>query len=162
MRRDAQRIALLAAIFAIFFNSDLAFSQDGIAGPSTDPYATDYAKAANAHDMQEIARYTQERDSYFDLVRLLYFAVGCNVFPNPGIIVGLLVNGNKHLEEKYDHGPVWTYGRDRQKGLLQKLLADAQNEGTARASQTGACDYWHQHPEVLYKLRQAADAVLRR
>lgn len=123
----------------------------------TDPYANDYAKGANAHMKQEKSRYTQERDAFFDQVRIFHFAIGCKVFgERPGIIIGLLTKGNEYLEQKYSG----IYIQERQTGLLQKLLVAAQNEGLARASQAGACDYWHQHPEAIYELRRAATDAL--
>jgi hypothetical protein len=113
----------------------------------TDPYA-------NSYRQQQVARYNQELDAYLNLVRTLYFADGCNVFE---------AKADAYLLYFPSYDQLLTKGALITRHSVQNQLFDqtqaAIRDGRARASQPGACEYWHQHPEEVYQMRQVASVA---
>jgi TPR repeat protein len=111
----------------------------------TDPYADSYKRGMTDD-------YVQQRETVLDLVRLIYFALGCKVFDDEADIYPLWRSQVYAIGEKS-----YRFG-EYDKNLIP-LSDQAKRDGYARASQSGACDYWHQHPEAVYAVRQAAQAA---
>jgi hypothetical protein len=114
-----------------------------------DPYADSYRS-------QQVQRYNQEVDALLDLVRQLYYADGCGVFGR--------LNGGAYLlyYPSYDRLYVRSakiFGNGNHFRPLYDQIEVAKREGRARAAQPGKCDYWQQHPDKVYELRQAALAA---
>ena len=41
------------------------------------------------------------------------------------------------------------------------LMRGSAHAGMDQASQPSACDYWHQHPDEVFRMRQIVEAVTR-
>ena len=127
------------------------------AGPATnntqpktqpaDPYADQYEKDKMEH-------YKQHRSAFLESIQKLYFAVGCKVFPDEGSIMPF-VNAKSaflHYEALNSH-----LVDDKVSGLMR----GSAHAGMDQASQPSACDYWHQHPDEVFRMRQIVEAVTR-
>jgi hypothetical protein len=106
-----------------------------------DPYAGSYHQ-------QLIEHYKERRGAFLNVVRNLYFALGCKVFASEVEFSGLYNGEVAALQQ--------LVLVDRQ---LPDLVHKAVKDGLARARQPRECDYWQQHPELVYDLRQAAHAA---
>ena len=114
---------------------------------AADPYADQYEK-------DKVEHYKQHRSAFLESIQKLYFAVGCKVLPDEGSILpfvnakSTLLNYealNSHLVD------------DKVSGMMR----GAAHTGMDQSSQPGACDYWHQHPDEVFRLRQVVEAVTR-
>lgn len=111
---------------------------------NADPYADAVAEAARAH-------YQERRKSALAAVRLVYFAAGCKVFPNPqdaDLFVGTEARNLQFDSVRFSDQGLW------------QAFRDAASDGFAQASRSGGCEYWHEHPDEVYQLRRAAEAAL--
>jgi hypothetical protein len=130
-------------LICILIMQGLAFNVFG------DPYADDYNK-------NKLANHKAQQDILLKNITNLYFAVGCEVFPNQFSVIPLINIMCTSLADE-----------DVANGIPLELITntmqtrEAAKKGMDRAAKPKACDYWHQHPEKVYELRQAADSAMR-
>jgi len=104
-----------------------------------------YARTAAEH-------YARIRKAVLDSAQNLYFAAGCHVFEGPDNaqqVQAMLIVGNQY--QLLENDPLWA--RDQ---TIGKEVEQAERKGWARASEPGACNYWREHPEAVYELREQA------
>jgi hypothetical protein len=110
-----------------------------------DPYANDYSKSLKS-------TYEALRSSILDEVKTLYFAVGCKVFPSEMYVIQLVNDKSEYLiQEAVSNQIDFRQNPD--------LIRKAASNGMSLASQPGACDYWHQHPDAVFDIRQEAGSA---
>jgi hypothetical protein len=120
----------------------VAPARSAVSDGLVDPYVSEVARAAADH-------YAQQRKSFLDFVHVIYFAIGCKAI-NGGLVQPLI---GRRWDYLLREGGV----SDRE---LHKALTEAERDGLAKATQAGACDYWHQHPDAVYRLREAAQVAI--
>ena len=136
--------------------SDVISNERQVASPTPaqprseqpDPYADSYAN-------EVVARYRQHRVEFLNTIRNIYFAVGCKVLASEGNALPLIHNMGAVLNQEAIKGGIYFDEK------LDGQMRDAAREGMTRASQAAECDYWRQHPDAVYAMRQAAGAAMR-
>ena len=91
--------------------------------------------------------YKQDRAQAIDAVRNAYFAAGCKMFTADEVLPLVAQKASDLNEEAKAHGI-----NDEK---LQEELNAAGQDGAMKAQQSGACDYWEQHPDAVRAVRQA-------
>ena len=119
--------------------AQLVMSADMVPAQPADPYAAAEAEV-------KVARYKQRREVFLNLVQKLYFSVGCKVFASEAGVLPLISIERRILfrdELLIDNA-------------LDGLMRDAAKAGMGHASESGACNYWRQNPEIVADVRRAA------
>jgi hypothetical protein len=93
------------------------------------------------------AKYLQKRDKFLHRTKDLYFAVGCKILASEAGILPL-TSTESYLAYIGDQTIIDT--KD------ESLRQAAAQEGLARASRPGECDYYRRHPEAAESARRAA------
>jgi hypothetical protein len=93
------------------------------------------------------AKYIEKRDRFLHRTKDLYFAVGCKVLASEAGILPL-TSSESYLAFVGDQTIVDT--KD------ESLRQAAAQEGLARATRAGECDYYRRHPEAAEAARRAA------
>jgi hypothetical protein len=93
------------------------------------------------------AKYIEKRDRFLHRTKDLYFAVGCKVLASEAGILPL-TSSESYLAFVGDQTIVDT--KD------ESLRQAAAQEGLARATRPGECDYYRRHPEAAEAARRAA------
>jgi hypothetical protein len=98
-----------------------------------------------------LAQYTAELSDYLSRVQYLSFAAECGVFPLKWNDVDLIIHSSEvrlmdlirplNLERNF-------YEK------LKKQKNQAMLDGVAKAK--NGCDYWHQNPDLVYRMRRLA------
>lgn len=112
-----------------------------------DPYADDYNK-------NKIAHHNKRHAIFLKQVTYIYFAVGCEVFSNEGAVLPLLNSMATQVVNEDIADNIAPSGDTTPS-------KDAAAAGMKKSTNPNACDYWHKHPEEVYKLRQLADLAMR-
>jgi hypothetical protein len=112
-----------------------------------DPYAGVEQKAAAEN-------YRRVRGQVLDVIRNLYFAVGCKVFASEAAILPLISAQQDALFQQAQAGSGVIIDREL-KGLMQSAARD----GMTRASNLRACDYWKSNPQAVLDVRRLAEAA---
>jgi hypothetical protein len=93
------------------------------------------------------AKYLEKRDRFLHRTKELYFAVGCKVLASEAGIAPL-TSTESYLAYVGEQTIV-----DTKDESLRQVAAQ---EGLARASKPGECDYYRKHPEAAAAARLAA------
>jgi hypothetical protein len=107
-----------------------------------DPYADAYAREQAKDSAQRLK-------TFEEAIENIYFAVGCRVFPN-GAYVAALVGALAQplIYSGIDvQGPGGAADVATQAGLKLALIP-------------GKCDFWKDHPEIVYELRKEAETAI--
>lgn len=105
------------------------------AAQQKDPYVDSYRQ-------QQSEREKQKRNEFLSAVERFGFASACKIFRTAeGMhVVALAFARSSSL---YMEG-----------SQFLRIIQNAKAAGLAQAARPGGCDYWHQHPEEVYQLRQ--------
>lgn len=114
---------------------------------SRDPYAAGDEKV-------RLESYNRERDAFLDSVRMLYFAVGCEVFASEGNILPLIQNESVFLSEAETANRIMDTH-------VAGMMHQAARDGANKAGEPGACRYWHERPEAVATVRRMAESAMR-
>ncbi len=96
----------------------------------------------------EKADYRKDSDEFFGQIKALYFAVGCKVVPAEAALLPYI----RGIRGAFD-------ARTQESGVLPNetgRMKQAAREGMAKAKEVGACEFWHQHPEMARGIRTIA------
>lgn len=109
-----------------------------------DPYAAEQSKVV-------LLDYRLHRAQGEQATQTAYFALGCQVLGNDMYAYSVLLNELQSLQSETE-----------QKGISDNHIPDdlkaAGQSGIDRSKKDGACDYWHQHPDATYQIRQLTQA----
>jgi hypothetical protein len=115
--------------------------------PPTDPYAT-------GQKALDDKIYAQSKAALLDQVRTAQFALRCRVIGDTEANM-IYLSGARRISDADLNAGRSDYHPD----LLPAAKAAAA-EVDARAQQSGACDYWQQHPEDVAEIRREAQMAL--
>ena len=90
------------------------------------------------------AKFKEKRDKLVGRMKIIYFAAGCKILDNEAR-AGLV-----------DAETARIFVRQKADPQVDDLKKQAEQEGLARASQPGECDYFQKNPEAAEALRKAA------
>jgi hypothetical protein len=107
---------------------------------ATDPYAADYTK-------RQRAGYARHKAEFLDNMRAIYFAIGCKVLPDEAYAFRLINSLANAISQEGIAIGIYD-------GPAERMAAS--REGLARAQREG-CAYWHDNPDSVLALRQAAE-----
>ncbi len=110
-----------------------------------DSYAAEQGQGA-------LSNYRIHRAQAEIAVRDMYFAVGCKVIIRDTDALPFLMQEIFALQDEADQNHLI----DR---YIQEDLKAAGQSGITRSQSASACDFWHQHPEAVYQVRQLAQAA---
>ena len=97
------------------------------------------------------AKFKEKRAKFFGQVKNIYFAAGCKILDNEAR-AGLV-----------DAEVARVFSRQKADAKVDGLKKEAEQDGLARASKQGECDYFQKNPEVAEAMRKAArEAALKR
>jgi hypothetical protein len=111
-----------------------------------DPYAKDYDKSL-------MERYVHDRTMFFSEVRYIYFGFGCKVVMNEVDILPLVNLLAKNLDRERIEMSIADPNAEM---MMRKTVS----EGMAKASRAGECDFWHKHPDAVFRLRKDAQDAM--
>jgi hypothetical protein len=75
--------------------------------------------------------------------------MGCKVFTDPNL-------GGIILSDEEDAYMQWAFANFDDVSDIANLRKKAEDAGRSKAAEPGGCDYWHKHPDQVYRLRKAA------
>jgi len=90
------------------------------------------------------AKFKEKRAKFVGRMKTIYFAVGCKILDNEAR-AGLVDAEAARIFVKQKADP-----------QVDDLKKEAEQEGLARASRPGECDYFQKNPEAAAALRKAA------
>jgi len=98
-------------------------------------------------------KYLERRARFVRRVKDIYFAVGCKILPSDA--------GSRSIAKRDSY-----LASIREQAVLdlkedEDLVHAAIEEGRARASKPGACDYYRRHPEAAEAMRKTAAEALK-
>jgi len=125
----AIRISLLCLAVAAFSFPATAQQSDTAAKPA----ATGFK-----------AKFKEKRAKFFGRVKNIYFAAGCKILDSEAQ-AGLV-----------DAEAARVFSRQKADPKVDDLKKEAEQDGLARASKQGECDYFQKNPEAAEALRKAA------
>jgi hypothetical protein len=100
------------------------------------------------------AKFKEKRAKFVNRVKNIYFAAGCKILDNEAR-AGLV-----------DAEAASVFARKKADPKVDDLKKEAEQDGLARASRQGECDYFQKNPEAAEALRKAAreakEATLKR
>ena len=100
------------------------------------------------------AKFKEKRVKFFNRMKTIYFAAGCKILDNEAR-AGLV-----------DAEAARIFVRQKADPKVDDLKKEAEQDGLARASRPGECDYFQKNPEAAEALRKAAreakEAALKR
>jgi hypothetical protein len=99
-----------------------------------DPYANEFRQ-------QQIQHQSEQRTKLMETMKVIYFASICSVFKTA---IGPTAINSMMAAQFQLNMPA---------NQFLALEKEAKAVALARKS-SGGCDYWHQHPEEIYRLRQ--------
>ncbi|MBX9710218.1 MAG: hypothetical protein K2X60_04220 [Xanthobacteraceae bacterium] len=91
------------------------------------------------------AKFKEKRDRFVGRVKNIYFAVGCKI-----------LDSESRIDPLVDHETVSLFKTKAADPKIEDLKKEAQQEGLARASKQGECDYFRKNPEAAQEMRKAA------
>ncbi len=95
------------------------------------------------------AKLKEKRDKFVGRVKNIYFAAGCKI-----------LDSESRIDPLVDYETVRLFKTKTVNPKIDNLKKEAQQEGLARASKQGECDYFRKNPEAAQAIRkQAADAA---
>jgi hypothetical protein len=90
------------------------------------------------------AKFKEKRAKFVNRVKIIYFATGCKILDNEAR-AGLV-----------DAEAARVFVRQKADPKVDDLKKEAEQDGLARASRPGECDYFLKNPEAAEAIRKAA------
>jgi hypothetical protein len=90
---------------------------------------------------------------FFSEVRYIYFGFGCKVVMNEVDILPLVNLLAKNLDRERIEMSIADPNAEM---MMRKTVS----EGMAKASRAGECDFWHKHPDAVFRLRKDAQDAM--
>lgn len=108
-----------------------------------------FAQQPNPYDqiyrLEAKKRADQERDNFLDMIRYVFFAVGCKVVPDYS--ASAAAQGEAFRMIQRSGGGL--------NGDFFDTVHHASREGMEKSKKPNACDYWKEHPDEVYNVRNA-------
>lgn len=143
-------VLLIVALIALHRFGETATPQGGTQAEGMarqwrpdDQVGDPYANATADHK-------AKQKEGFLAFVRVAYFAFGCKVF------MTVAATQSEGFMQVVVAGMWNSLGRPI---VTAAELAAAKANGAARAANPAGCQYWHEHPEDVYQIRQAARAA---
>jgi hypothetical protein len=110
--------------------------------PAPKPPVDPYAKEQQAH-------YVQNRDAFIRMLKNLFYAAGCKVVVADALVPLIMAESTALTHQGV------SLGMFPDQKLMSVDLPSMVLEGRTRAAAEG-CEFWHQHPEAVAAMRNAA------
>jgi hypothetical protein len=110
--------------------------------PAPKPPVDPYAREQQAH-------YVQNRDAFIRMLKNLFYAAGCKVVVADALVPLIMAESTALTHQAV------SLGMFPDQKLMSVDLPSMVLEGRTRAAAEG-CEFWHQHPEAVAAVRNAA------